>query len=73
MFGEEVEDKLEEKVILASENPAPLLEEIKQIAAEEDEKQPSEPNPDEHQLKNSEDVVIELKDEVNYLFHRVYI
>jgi hypothetical protein len=65
MFGEEdVEDKLDEKVILASESPGSLPEEIKQVAVEEDEKQPAESNQDQPQDKSSEDAIVELNEPV---------
>lgn len=65
MFGEEdAEDKLDEKIILANEGPGSLLEEIKQVALEEDEKQPAEPSPDQPQDKNSEDEIAKISEPV---------
>lgn len=69
MFGEEdVEDKLDDKIILVGESDAPLLEEIKQIAAEEDEKQPSESIPDQLQAKPNENTAPELSKPVRWFF-----
>jgi hypothetical protein len=61
MFGEEDEDKLDEKIVLASENPASLVEEIKLAVIEEDEKQPTESNSGQPQAKSNEEAVEESK------------
>lgn len=74
MFGEgDVEDKLDDKLILAADYVAPVLEEVKQavveevkqVVVEEDHKQPAESSPDQSQDKNSESVAAEHKDVVS--------
>ena len=73
MFGEEdVEDKLDEKVMLENENPASLVEEIKLAVIEEDEKQPVESNPDQSQVKSSEGVSENAKEVVNILVPQLF-
>lgn len=65
MFGEEdVEDKSEDKLVIAADNTALISEEVKQVVVEEDEKQLVDQNWDQPLNKNSNVETSEHKDAV---------